>query len=368
MLPARLTKLQSGDPALKRVVFAIPGKLDTPTGGYIYDRMVVNGLRDSGWQVDVVSLGEGFPTPQESTRQHALDLLASLPHPSPVIIDGLAYGVMPEARKHLHPANPIIALVHHPLALETGLSSEQAHLFKANETLALSLSAQVIVTSPSTGRELIEHYCVDEKNLTVVRPGTDRASRYAALTSGRTVRLLSVGAIVPRKGFISLVQALKPLAHLDWSLSIVGDPTRSADTTRALSQTIEQVGLEGRIMMLGTLARSDLERLYVESDVFVLASEHEGYGMAYAEAIAHGLPVIGTLAGAIPDTVPKEAGLLVEPGSIEGLSLALERMISDVALRHRLAAGARQVAASLPTWADATGLFESVLNRVTHSA
>ena len=74
MLPARLTKLQSGDPALKRVVFAIPGKLDTPTGGYIYDRMVVNGLRDSGWQVDVVSLGEGFPTPQESTRQRALDL------------------------------------------------------------------------------------------------------------------------------------------------------------------------------------------------------------------------------------------------------------------------------------------------------
>lgn len=368
MSHVRLTKPKSGDCALKRVIFAIPGRLDTPTGGYIYDRMVVNGLRESGWQVDVLSLGEGFPTPTESTRQRALGLITSLPHPCPVIIDGLAYGVMPEARKHLHPANPIVALVHHPLALESGLSPEQVQLLKANETLALSYSAEVIVTSPSTARELIDHYCVDDKNLTVICPGTDRSSRYAEVTSNQTVRLLSVGAIVPRKGFIVLVRALERLPHLDWSLNIVGDPTRSADTTRDVYQRIEQAGLTRRVRMLGALARSDLERLYVESDVFVLASEHEGYGMAYAEAIAHGLPVIGTLAGAIPDTVPREAGLLVEPGSVEALSLALERMITDVALRHRLATGARQVAASLPTWADATHQFESVLNRVIHSA
>lgn len=364
MSPEPITSQRFGDLPVKRVIFAIPGKLDTPTGGYIYDRMVVDGLRDSGWHVDVVGLGEGYPAPDEPTRLRALDLLASLPHPCPVIIDGLAYGVMPEARKHLHPANPIIALVHHPLALETGVSHAQAQLLQTRETLALSYAAEVIVTSPSTGRELVDRYCVDEQRLTVICPGTERVNRYANISSNPTVRFLSVGAIVPRKGFMALVHALKPLANLDWSLNIVGDTTRSPPTTRELSQAIEQAGLAPRIRMLGIQSKSDLERLYVESDVFVLASEHEGYGMAYAEAIAHGLPIIGTRAGAIPDTVPSIAGLLVAPGNVDELSRALARLISDVDFRQSLAAGAREVAASLPTWSDAIKQFESVLGRV----
>lgn len=353
---------------MKRAIFAIPGKLETPTGGYIYDRMVVDGLREAGWHVDVVSLGEGFPAPNESTRLRALDLLASLPYPCPVIIDGLAYGVLPEARKHLHPANAIIALVHHPLALETGVDPQWAHQLQASETLALSFAAEVIVTSPSTGREIIDHYAVTPESLTVICPGTERASHHARVTSNQSVRLLSVGAIVPRKGFISLVHALEPLAHLDWTLDIVGDPSRSVETSRALAQAIADAGLAHRIRLLGTQSKKELSQRYAESDVFVLASEHEGYGMAYAEAIAHGLPVIGTNAGAIPDTVPNQAGLLVEPGHIAELSQALASLISDTTLRQQLAAGARQVAERLPTWADAVKQFETVLDRVNGNA
>lgn len=367
-LPAPPTKHRSGDLALKRAIFAIPGKLDTPTGGYIYDRMVIEGLRGVGWHIDVVGLGDGFPSPAESTRQRALDLLTSLPHPCPVIIDGLAYGVLPEARKHLHPANAIIALVHHPLALETGVNPQQAHLLRASEILALSSAAQVIVTSPSTGRELTEHYGVDPECLTVICPGTDRARQYARMSTRGTVRLLSVGAIVPRKGFISLVRALRPLAHLDWDLVIVGDPTRSIETSRELEQVIHEAGLTNRIRMLGTQTIQELEQHYAASDVFVLASEHEGYGMAYAEAIAHGLPVIGTRAGAIPETVPQEAGILVEPGNLDELTRALETLITDLPTRQLLASGARQIASRLPTWTDATLQFEKVLDRVNRPA
>ena len=363
-MPELHTKHRSGDPALKRAIFAIPGKLDTPTGGYIYDRMVIEGLRDAGWHVDVVSLGDGFPSPAESTRQRALDLLSSLPHPCPVVIDGLAFGVLPEARKHLHPANAIIALVHHPLALETGVNPQQAHRLQASETLALSSAAQVIVTSPSTGRELTDHYGVDPDILTVICPGTDRARQHAQMTTHGTVRLLSVGAIVPRKGFISLVRALRPLAHLDWRLDIVGDPTRSIETSHELHQAIAEAGLTNRIRMLGTQTKHELEQHYATSDVFVLASEHEGYGMAYAEAIAHGLPVIGTRAGAIPDTVPREAGILVEPGNLDELTKALATLISDLPTRQLLASGARQLASGLPTWADAALQFEKVLDRI----
>ena len=364
MLPVPLTKPRSGDTELKKAIFAIPGKLDTPTGGYIYDRRVIDGLRALAWHIDVVSLGEGFPEPSESTRQRALDLLASLPHPCPVILDGLAYGVLPETRKHLHPANAIIALVHHPLALETGVDPARACLLQASETLALSCAAEVIVTSPSTGRELTEHYGVNPANLTVICPGTDRAKQDTKRRPSAGVKLLSVGAIVPRKGFISLVRALAPLAHLDWTLDIVGDPTRSVETSRELTQAIEQAGLTHRIHLLGTRSKSELEQLYAMSDIFVLSSEHEGYGMAYAEAIAHGLPIIGTRAGAIPETVPPEAGWLVEPGNLAELSHALGSLISDTTLRDQLAHGARQVAARLPTWTDAAKQFEMVLSRV----
>ena len=350
---------------MKRTIFVIPGNLDTPTGGYIYDRMVIEGLRASGWHVDLVSLGEGFPAPAESTRRRALDLLASLAHPCPVIIDGLAYGVLPEARQHLHPANPIVALVHHPLALETGTSVSQAQLFRASETLALSFAAQVIVTSPSTGRELTQHYQVDQDILTVICPGTDRAKHLASPGAQPCLNLLSVGAIVPRKGFLSLIHALAPLAGLDWTLNIVGDPTRSPDTALALSSAIEQSGLKSRIHLLGTRSRPELEKLYAASDLFVLASEHEGYGMAYAEALAHGLPVIGTHAGAIPDTVPSEAGLLVEPGNVNAISRALESLMLDRDLLAKLASGARQVARTLPTWQDAARQFEQVLHQVS---
>lgn len=350
---------------MKRTIFAIPGNLETPTGGYIYDRMVIEGLRASGWHVDVVSLGEGFPVPVESTRRRALDLLASLAHPCPVIIDGLAYGVLPEARHHLHPANPIVALVHHPLALETGTTASQAQLLRASETLALSFAAHVIVTSPSTGRELTQHYQVDEDNLTVICPGTDRAKHLSSPGAHPHLNMLSVGAIVPRKGFISLVRALAPLAGLDWTLNIVGDPTRSPDTAQALTSAIEQTGLQGRINLLGTRTRPELETLYAASDLFVLASEHEGYGMAYAEALAHGLPVIGTHAGAIPDTVPREAGLLVEPGNIDAISKALKSLLQDRDLLAKLASGARQVSTTLPTWQDAARQFEQVLQKVS---
>jgi len=96
----------------------------------------------------------------------------------------------------------------------------------------------------------------------------------------------------------------------------------------------------------------------------VLASRFEGYGMAYAEAIARGLPVIGSHAGAIPDTVPPDAGLLVAPGDIEALAEALRRVIGDPNLRRRLASAARAAAPLLPTWRRSAEIFAGALERL----
>ncbi len=175
------------------------------------------------------------------------------------------------------------------------------------------------------------------------------------------MRLLSVGAVVPRKGFDVLIAALARLTELPWQLTIAGDRTRSAKTAVQLDVDIACYKLGDRVAVLGAVPGERLEELYADADLFVLASRFEGYGMAYAEAIAHGLPVIGTNAGAIPDTVPADAGVLVAPDDVVALARALRRMIENPDQRRQLAAAAQRAARQLPTWQDSATIFARVL-------
>jgi glycosyltransferase involved in cell wall biosynthesis len=104
--------------------------------------------------------------------------------------------------------------------------------------------------------------------------------------------------------------------------------------------------------------------LYARADLFVLASRFEGYGMAFAEAIAYGLPVVGTTAGAIPETVPPGTGVLVPPDDVPAFAAALRRLIADSNERLRLACEARRAAARLPTWPAAAASFARVLEQL----
>lgn len=347
----------------KRLVFVFPGDLETPTGGYIYDRRMIDGLRKQGWQVDLLSLGAGFPYPNQETVSQAAQSLSAIEPGVRVVMDGLALGVLPDAVAALAKRNPVVALIHHPLAFESGLSVEQADMFRACERQALRHAARVIVTGPSTARDLTKFYEVSAAAIDVVCPGTFRSS--FSQGSGSTVlHLLSVGSITIRKGFDVLLAALHPLTDLPWSLSIAGDLTRDHVALVQIQQDIERFGFEQRVHLLGAVNDQQLESLYQSADVFVLASRFEGYGMAYAEALAHGLPVLGTTGGAIPDTVPKEAGLLVPPDDIERLSDALRRVILDDALRARLSQGAQYAALKQPTWEESSELFAQALTRV----
>jgi glycosyltransferase involved in cell wall biosynthesis len=167
-----------------------------------------------------------------------------------------------------------------------------------------------------------------------------------------------------RKGYDLLIAALAGLAHLPWRLTIVGDRGRSPETARRLDAEIIRQNLSVRITFTGAVTPAALAALYVAADLFVLPSRFEGYGMAYAEAIAHGLPVVGTTAGAIPETVPAGAGVLVPPDDVEALAAALRPLIEHSEARERLAAGARAVADTLPTWPQSAKLFAQVLSEL----
>ena len=346
-----------------RFVFAVPGDLATPTGGYGYDRRMMAELRDIGWEIDLLDLGEDFPSPSEATGAAALARLLAVPAGRAIVIDGLALGVQPEAALRLAGRNPLLALVHHPLALEWGLSPAQADALRASERTALAAVNGVIVTSGATARLVASDYGVPAERITVARPGSDPVPLAQGSRDG-VVRLLSVGAIVPRKGFDVLVPALARIGDLPWRLTIAGDRTRDCDTAAQLDADIARLALGERIEILGAVSPQRLATLYAEADMFVLASRFEGYGMAYAEAIAHGLPVIGSNAGAIPETVPAEAGLLVDAGDIPALAQALRRVIGNAGLRRRLAGAARAAAPQLPSWRQSAEIFAHALERL----
>jgi glycosyltransferase involved in cell wall biosynthesis len=348
---------------VKRVVFAVPGSLDTPTGGYAYDRRIMAELRQLGWNVDYLNIGEGFPAPDEATRSAARSLLSTVPAGQPIVLDGLALGVLPDVAAELAREHPLVALVHHPLALESGLTAECADALRRSEQAALAEVREVVVTSPATAKLVASGYGVPARHITVARPGSEPATR-AAREPNEVPHLLSVGAVVPRKGFDVLVSALAMLAEIPWRLTIAGDLSRDPNESGKLQELVLQHRLTARVEMPGAVSPSRLAMLYGEADLFVLASRFEGYGMAYAEALSNGLPVIGTTAGAIPDTIPEGAGLLVPPDDPAALAAALRGVIVDADQRRLLSEAALIAARRLPTWRESAAIFAATLDRL----
>jgi glycosyltransferase involved in cell wall biosynthesis len=348
----------------RNFVFAVPGDLATPTGGYAYDQRMIAELHVLGWHAEVLDLGSSFPRPGPQARAAARARLAAVPQGRPVVIDGLALGVLPEVAVELAESHRLIALVHHPLALETGLAARQADAMRRSERAALAAARHIIASSAATSRILVADYGVSADRVTVAFPGTDRAPKSCGSADG-TVALLSVGALVPRKGYDVLLAALADIPDLAWRLTVAGDRGRSPATAAQIEAYIAAKNLDRRVSLAGAVAGERLGELYAGADLFVLASRFEGYGMAFAEAIAHGVPVVGTTAGAIPETVPAGAGILVPPDDPICLAAVLRRLIADEGERGRLAAGARAAADHLPTWRASAQAFAQVLEALT---
>ncbi|MGD8498219.1 MAG: glycosyltransferase family 4 protein [Chromatiales bacterium] len=342
--------------------FVLPGDPATATGGYVYDRKILEGLSSLGWQVRLRRLSDGFPFPEPGAIEAAERVLASIPNDALVVLDGLALGAMPTVAESHATRLRLVALVHHPLALETGLDPEDAHRLFNSERRALATVRRVLVTSPATAASLVD-YGVAPSRIGIVEPGTVRPAAPGGSGEG-TPTILCVAAVVPRKGHDLLLDALYRLREQAWRLICVGSLERSPETAAALRDKICALGLETRVELVGATDEAQLADFYRSADLFVLPSYHEGYGMALTEALAYGLPIISTRAGAIPDTVPTDAALLVPPGDADALTQALSRLLDDPGLRRRLAAAARRAATALPSWADAAKRFAAELDRV----
>lgn len=328
--------------------FVFPGDLATPTGGYRYDRRLIRELRQLGVEVQTIALSSQFPFPDKQALEDARQKLAMVPDGAVVIFDGLAFGTLDELAEVEAQRLRIIALCHHPLALESGLDPAQQQKFQASEQRALYTVRSVLVTSEHTRQILIDQFAMPPQKVVVAQPGTDPAPFAPCI--GSPPRLLTVASLTRRKAHDVLIDALAPLAELPWQARFVGGTEFDPDWSDALQQQINRLQLKDRIQLVGAI--DDLEAEFQDADLFVLPSRYEGYGMVFAEALAAGLPVIAARTGAVPAVVPESAGLLVLPDDTAALTDALRTLLTEEDLRRQLQAGARQAAANLPSWGD----------------
>ncbi len=274
-----------------------------------------------------------------------------MPDNTAAVIDGLALlggaDSLEAAAKRLR----LIGFVHHTLASETGLSAAESARIAGLEGGLLRLLCGAICPSEETAAAL-SAYGVAAARIAVAPPGTAKpaAARPASRKDG-PARLLTVASVTPRKGHLVLVAALARLTALDWRLRCIGSLTRDPAAVAALREAIARHALADRVALAGERRPEELAAEYQAADCFVLPSFHEGYGMAFAEALA-------------PRTVPESAGLLVPPGDVAALAAALQRGIAEPDLRRRLAAGALAAGARLPDWDQSVRGWTAAFDRL----
>ena len=344
--------------ALRPAAFAIPGDIETLTGGFIYERRLLEGLRAQGRDVDHLQLPESFPDPSAAEMAAAVAQLQAVAADRVLILDGLVFGAI-ETAGLARVRAPILAMVHHPLALETGLDpARRDHLFRT-ERDNLRLVRHILVPSRHTRDTLVARYGVEPARITIARPGIDRPRLRPARVTPPLI--LSVGILHPRKGHDVLIDSLSRIADLDWKAVIVGNPWHRGHAAE-LADLAARTGLGDRLRLAGRVGADELQRLYAAASIFALATRFEGHGIVFDEAVSHGLPIVSTTAGAVPDTVPEGAGLLCPPDDAAAMADALRTMLTRPERREAMAQAARIAARTLPGWSDTAQIAGGVID------
>lgn len=341
-----------------RVGLVIYGSLETISGGYLYDRRLVDHLRGCGDEVDIISL------PWRTYPQHLLDNLSralrkrlqrggydvalqdELNHPSLFWLNG-APGSRPM---------PLVSIVHH-LRISEARPAWQNALYRPVEQRYLN-SVDAFICNSHTTAAVVAGLLDAPRPSLVAFPGRDhlavptRASGAPGHDDG-PLRLLFVGNLIRRKGLHTLLQALAQLPPHEWTLAVVGDHTLDPAYGAEIARLITQLPLGARVTRHGRVDDATLAGLYATAHALIVPSSYEGYGIVYVEAMGYGLPVIASERGAAAEIVHDgRSGYLIPPDDAAVLARRLMCWLDDRRLLATMSGHARERYDELPTWAE----------------
>jgi len=332
---------------VKTVHVVVPDGIDDParpSGGNRYDRRVLDGLAELGWDVLELVVPGPWPRPDPAALARLARAVTAVPDDGLLLLDGLiasAAGavLLPESGRVR-----LVVLVHMPLGgVEVGEDDERAVLEHARA---------VVTTSAWTRARLLDRYRLLPDRVHVARPGADLHGEAPGTPDGG--RLLCVAAVVPHKGHDLLVDALGGLAELPWRCTFVGALDRDPPFVERLRRQAAGSGVLDRLRCTGPRVGAELRREYEAADLLVLPTRLEAYGMVVTEALASGLPVLATAVGGVPEALGSTAagvpGVLVPPEDARGLREALAAWLGDEGLRTRLRRAARRRRTTLEGW------------------
>lgn len=331
---------------------ALPGSLDRVSGGTLYDRHVLTGLRKQGLPVAALELPSGFPCPTRDEMETSLRALARAAEKGPVIVDGLALGALGGDIACAVPKERLIALVHHPIADEGGMTARQRNTFLESERAALHQAGVIVAPSRVTADRIRTLFGPLKAPIHAIPPGVAPSvgqMNLSLVRPGRPWRLLGLGSLTQRKRWPLLLQALSRISA-PWRLDLAGPADADPGEARRTRAALRRLGLGERVRILGTLPPDRISRLWRRADLLVHPSAYEGYGMVLAEAAAHGRPVICTSGGGTVDAVARNAGLIVSPDDCHELAASLSLFFGRRTLRRQLMQAARAASRTPRTW------------------
>jgi len=333
-----------------------PGQL---TGGYLYHRRLADLAPRHAARLEFVSVpARPFPLAIVDGPR----VLRALAHigADVVVLDSIAAAFVGPWLRSRAPAAPMIGMLHQPPG---GIDHGPVRTYVQTrlDRMAYARVPRLLVASDSLAEELIRRG-VRSDRVAVVPPGRDVAPSPGPppgdLRRGRKAGFLCVGNWVARKGILELLDAFAQVESDSATLHLVGDTATDRRYGQRVLGRLIQLDLTERVVVHGPVSVGEVAALYGAADVFVLPSLKEPYGTVYGEAMAYGLPVVGWRAGNLPYLAEHEReGLLVEPGDLQALTAALQRLANDADLRTRLGGAARLKALRRPTWDEVAALF-----------
>jgi glycosyltransferase involved in cell wall biosynthesis len=322
-------------------------------------------LSEKGHQVRIHNLRNDFPFPDNLSLRECKEILDHITPGDPILIDSLAAGPLLPVLAPLYDKHPFVALIHLPLSHNLDIPLSQREILAQQEKSVMSLSAGLVVTSKYTG-ELIADWGIDSHVIHVILPGVEaeeQKNSYPTLPRN----LLCVANYLENKGQLLLIKALAEMKMFNWVMNFYGHQDIDKRYVSELLSQIRHHGLANRIFIHGPISGSALTQAYLHSDLFILPSYFETYGMVLTEALAHGIPVIASTGGGIPYTVPPSMGILFKPGDIRELQLIAKAILENTWLYGKLWNEAANYHKQVNTWTQSVEEFEKLLQKLFHT-